>query len=564
MTPSPTTFLLAFRAILVLALVVVAVRGQLGPEGRVGAAPLFGFLPALVALVSTLFLLERRPAWRPFAGLAWVLVFDLAVMGLLLASSLTETAEPELTGFVLLGLVVAVSRDLLAGVLAGGLAAVGFTFLAIRHGLATSPLDPILTARATLLLAAGVFTGFLSREAEQERTEREAETSELRAELAALGAHLRDVLACVASGVLVTDDERRVRTYNRAAERILGLPAHRVLGRPIAEVEGLEAIGRVLGLPPPDEADDGLPAPRQDVAFTRPDGREIRIGYALTPLENLAARRLGSILVFQDVTLLRDYEARLLRQEQLAAVGRLVSGIAHEFGNLLGGAQGHVELARQGGPEDAVEVLPIVHETLGRALVTVEHLLRFARGAPIHLVPGVALGRVAEGALHLLQVEVDRRGVPVDLVVDPATPAVQGDATQLEQVVVNLVINALHAVGGRSSPRIALRVAPTAPPYAAAITVEDSGPGIPPELTRRVFEPFFTTKGPLGGSAVPGTGLGLSVALGVVEAHGGTLDIDVSPTLGGARFTLRLPSTPGEPDVRSASARYGTRTANPG
>ena len=534
---------LGSRAAIIVGLLVVALHaGARSGQDLTGA--MLAFLPALLALVSTLFALETRPGMRPFVGVAWVLVFDLVVLALMLAT-LSETADPHLLSFLLLGVVVATSRDLLAGSLAGALAAGGFMYLSWRHGLAPGPLDPLVLARAGIFLAVGVFTGFLSREAEQERAGRAEETATLREQLADLGEHLKNVLSCVASGVLVVDAQGRVTTYNRAAERILGLPPHKVVGRTLAEIEELRALEAAF------QPQGGLPAPRADLELPAHGGRPAaRIGYALTPLENLAGRRLGWILVFQDVTLIRDYEARLLRQEKLAALGRLVSGIAHEFGNLLGGARGHVDLAlATGAPADAAEALPVVRDTLGRALTTVEHLLRFARGTPLHRVPGVDLRQVVDRALHLLRVELERAGVEVERRFAEATPLV-ADEAQLEQVVVNLLINAIHAVHDR--PRRVIRVSvepvpgrPGASPE-ARLRVEDSGPGVPEELRARIFEPFFTTKGALGGSSVPGTGLGLSMALGVVEGHAGRLDVETSPDLGGASFVVTLPSTDGD------------------
>lgn len=534
--------MLGFRAVMIACLVVMAVRATFQATQL---HALGGFLPALVALASTLFAFERRPGLRPLLGLAWVLVFDLVVMGLMVAT-LGETSEPELLAFLLLGLVIATSRDLLAGTLAGVLAAAGFSYLALKHNLAASVLEPLLISRATLFLAAGVFTGLLSREAEEEREVRAVQTAELRQELADLGEHLKNVLASVGSGVLAVDAAGRLTTYNRAAERILGVQEHKVLGRTLRDLEDLAALAPTIVGPDPRQSDsqqDGRVG-RPDLVFRRPDGREVRIGYATTPLENIAGRRLGMILVFQDVTIIRDYEARMLRQEQLAALGRLVSGIAHEFGNLLGGARGHVDLALSGSPGDAVETLPIVKETLGRALETIEHLLRFARGTPINRTPGVALERVVDRALHLLQVELEGKGVSVERRT-AAAPAVCADATQLEQVLVNLIINAAHALHDRPGRRLRVSVeAPSAD--RVALIVEDSGPGVPRDLHNRIFEPFFTTKGPLGGSKIPGTGLGLSMALGVIEAHEGSIVVDASPELGGARFTIALPSTGGE------------------
>ena len=532
-------FQLSFRAVILVGLLVIALHAG----ARAGLDPLrtaLAYLPALFALVSTLLILEPRPRLRPLIGVAWVLVFDLVVLALMLAT-LGETANPELLAFLLLGVVVATARDLLAGVLAGGLAAGGFLYIAWKHGPPGAAVDSLVLARAGVFLAAGVFAGFLSREAEQERAVRVEETATLREQLADLGEHLRNVLSCVASGVLVVDAQGRVTTYNRAAERILGFPSHKVVGRTLQEVEELRPLEQAFQVPAALPPEGGA---RSDLELPGRRGRgAVRIGYALTPLENVAGKRLGWILVFQDVTLIRDYEARLLHQAKLAALGQLVSGIAHEFGNLLGGARGHVDLALAGGPEDAAEALPVVRDTLGRALTTVEHLLRFARGTPLHLVPGVDVRQVVERAIQLLRGELERHGVQVEVQMGEVPP-IRADAGQLEQVVVNLLINAIHALHGRE--RRVVRVGAERLPEAVRLAVEDSGPGVPPEIAPRIFEPFFTTKGALGGSSIPGTGLGLSTALGIVEGHQGSLTVERSPSLGGACFVIKLPSTEGE------------------
>jgi two-component system sensor histidine kinase PilS (NtrC family) len=555
--------MLAFRAVIIMGLVALAVRETTTGAGSAHPTS-FGeailpYLPAFMALVPLVFTLERVPALRPLLGVAWILVFDLVVMGAMIAT-LGEMTDPELLAFLLLGLVVATARDLLAGSLGGLLAAAGFTYLFVSHDRAVSVFDPVLLSRATVFVAVGLFTGLLSREAEQEREEAAATAAELREQLADLGEHLKNVLASVGSGVMAVDHDGRVRTYNRAAERILGVPSHKVIGRVFLEIEDLAALRPALVERAQVLEDSQQPggARRPDVVFTRHDGRVARIGYATTPLENIAGGRIGVILVFQDVTLIRDYEARLVRQEQLAALGRLVSGIAHEFGNLLGGARGHVELALAGGPQDAVEALPVVKDTLGRVLVTVENLLRFARGTPLNRVPGVSLPEVLDRALHLLSPELEAQKVLVERAYAADAPTVTADATQLEQVFVNIVINAVHAMNDLELRRLRVAVVRRAD-AGAEVTIEDCGPGVPHELRGRIFEPFFTTKGPLGGSKVPGTGLGLSMALGVVEAHAGSLYVDTSPLLHGARFFVSLPSTGGETegDASPRASRAG-------
>ncbi|RMG16227.1 MAG: PAS domain S-box protein [Planctomycetota bacterium] len=513
------------RAALLLGVVALALHDEWGLPGAWARA--VTFLPGLLALVPTLVLLQRRPGWQRQRAFVWAGLFSLFS-----AAFMVGEAPPPRAELLLFAATVACSRTAGGGLLVGFLGA--FLSVSLARGEGEAVAAPLTAALFLPLLgvAVGGFAGAADRAWE--------ETEVLREELAEQAERIQNVLACVASGVLVVDSQGRLTTYNRAAERILGVYEHKALGRVLAEVPGLEPLAELLARPSrAGDEEPGDPA-RADLRFRRPDGRTIYVGYAVSPLEDRAGRRLGQILVFQDVTLIRDYADRMLRQEQLAALGRMVSGIAHEFGNILGGARGLLSMARDESPEEAVESLPLVEETLDRALETVDNLLRFARGTPLHPSPGVRLEEVVERALRMLKSEIERSGLEVEVVVRPEAPAVEADAVQLEQVFINLIINAVHAVEEGEERRLRVEIASEG--GGVVVRFEDSGPGLSPEARERVFEPFFTTKGSFAGGRAPGTGLGLSVALGVVEGHGGSLEAGSSESLGGASFVVRLPT----------------------
>jgi PAS domain S-box-containing protein len=517
----------ATRGLLLLALAWIAVLDVL--ETPQFWTRVLGFLPVLICYVPVVFAAERRATSQRYTSFAWVSVFTLFAIGLLVGES-----APTLLAVLLLGGVVATTRDRLTGVLIGALAAGTALYLGRQDP--TPGSERFYLGLCPILMLTGLYCGLLVRSADQAWEESE----NLREELADQAEQINYVLACVASGVLVVDVKLKILTFNRAAERILGLPEHTVVGRELSAIPTLASLGEIFETSPP-STDSTESTPRNDLEFTRPDGGRIWVGYAVSRLENRAALQLGFVLVFQDVTLIRDYASRMLQQEQLAALGRMVSGIAHEFGNILGGARGLVELAMLDEPEEAVEILPVVKETLSRALETVDNLLRFARGTPLNRVPGVEPHAVLERALILLTADLERGSVNVETDFQDVTP-LQADAIQLEQVFINLIINAVHAVDGQDDRRLKISVTPSEDGR-VVIRFEDSGPGIPKEVLGRVFEPFFTTKGSLGGSKVPGTGLGLSIALGVIEGHDGTISASVSPDLTGACFTISLPST---------------------
>lgn len=507
------------RALLLIGVALLSVS-QAG-----SARALLVFVPA--AMVTTFAVFSERSGEGRVPAVAWTSAFGFASLGVFLVG-IHGNARLEWMAFLLLGTLVGTARNLFAGLLAGCMASLGFLYVGLKLDLAAIG-EPVLLGPAFVLLSAGALMGVAQEQSDQSWA--------LREELATLGESLRNVLSCVGSGVLVVEgDQREVTTINPAATRILGLAEHKAIGRPLA-AGPLQALAELLSGTPDS-------AGRSDVAFLREDGSQVQIGYDVSPLVDRAGRRLGTILVFQDVTLIRDYEERMLRQEKLAALGRLVSGIAHEFGNQLGGARGLLDLALlEDDPREAISSLEPVRETLTRSLTTVENLLRFARGTPLQLQPGVDLALVLQRALDLLRAQIEASGLLVEVQLQPV-PLLVLDPIQLEQVVLNLVINAIHATESCDPPRLTITLALDG--AEVLLSLDDNGPGVPEPVRAKIFEPFFTTKGALGGSSTPGTGLGLSMVLGVVEAHSGRLSVDTSPLLAGARFRIWVPSTKGE------------------
>jgi len=268
----------------------------------------------------------------------------------------------------------------------------------------------------------------------------------------------------------------------------------------------------------------------------------------------------GAIVYYEafvkDMGALHAAEQALRHAEKLAAVGRLVSGVAHELNNPLSAvllfADGLLE--EPGRPAADREALTLVREQALRARAIVRDLLAFVRGA------GGAAGTVdARAALtaaaRALAPQAAAAGARLDVALGGPPDDAAGDdlgllrvdQAGLEQIVTNLVVNALHAAPGSS-----VRLAAARDGDMLRITVDDEGPGIAPEVQARMFEPFFTTK-----SVGAGTGLGLSVSLGIVERYGGTLTGETrapgdAPGMGrGARFTVTLPL------ASSATARAG-------
>jgi PAS domain S-box-containing protein len=237
----------------------------------------------------------------------------------------------------------------------------------------------------------------------------------------------------------------------------------------------------------------------------------------------------------------RQLEQQLAQAQRVESLGRLAAGVAHDFNNLLTAILSNVELARM----DVAEASPIVRHLdeiwhAGEsAKALVRQLLVFAR-QPSQEVTFVDVGAMLEGTLRLLSRLL---GEDVAIVSHlPSTPAhVRIDARQLEQVIVNLAVNARDAMPGGGTLRIDVELVGERPSGSVRVSVSDSGSGIPEPILARIFEPFFTTK-PVG----KGTGLGLAVAFEVVQQAGGKISVHSEPGRG-STFTLEFPEAAAQP-----------------
>lgn len=238
---------------------------------------------------------------------------------------------------------------------------------------------------------------------------------------------------------------------------------------------------------------------------------------------------------FNDMTgNLADTHRQLAQADKLASVGRLAAGIAHEINNPLTGVLSYASLLRKRMEADAsaCEDLDVIVRETVRCRGIIRGLLDFARPAAPARKP-MDLNDVVRRSVSVVMTQLSLHHVDLSLELATDLPLVQADANQIEQVVVNLLLNAADAIGeAGGNIRATTRPGPGA---SLELLLRDSGHGIPPEDLPRIFEPFFTTKGNHG------TGLGLAVSWGIVEAHGGALE--VQSELGqGTCFTLRLPA----------------------
>ena len=242
----------------------------------------------------------------------------------------------------------------------------------------------------------------------------------------------------------------------------------------------------------------------------------------------------GAVVVWKDVTEEREVTWRLLQAEKMAAVGQLAGGVAHEINNPLGGILAFAQLMAQDerSAEDQ-ESLRLIQDAAIRAKRIVESLLRFSRRPRQDERGEVDLARLTEDALFLTQSQI--KGTQVEVVRSLAPAHTVGNGNQIQQIIVNLVVNAVQALGKKG--RITVTTGHSSSGR-AQLVVADDGPGVEPKLASRIFEPFFTTK-PEG----QGTGLGLSICYRIAEEHGGSIHYEPVHG-GGASFVVELPPAP--------------------
>ncbi len=238
------------------------------------------------------------------------------------------------------------------------------------------------------------------------------------------------------------------------------------------------------------------------------------------------------VVVYKDVTDEREVARRLFHAEKMSAVGQLAGGVAHEINNPLGGILAFAQLmSGENRSPDDLEKLKLIQDAANRAKRIVDTLLRFSRRPREEERGPVDLPQVADDALFLLQSTFKDGKAGLVRAYEPAVAL--GNANQLQQILVNLVVNGVQAMEGRGKVTVATG---PAGPGRVRLSVADTGPGIKPEIAKRIFEPFFTTK-PEG----EGTGLGLSICYQIAEEHGGTIRVE-SQDGAGATFIVELPA----------------------
>ena len=356
------------------------------------------------------------------------------------------------------------------------------------------------------------FVGLLAARLAERGERSDVRLIEARHALANLRALHERIVESIRSGVVTTDLEGRIYTFNAAAEEITGYRAEELRGQDVSIL-----FGPIEGRVEQSLSTTGVARPRFESDCLTADGLRLRLGFSISPLHDDAGETTGLIITFQDLTHVRALEETKRRQDRLAAVGRVAAGIAHEIRNPLAAMRGSIQVLRSeadGDPAKA-ELMGIVLRESDRLNQIITDFLTYARPRQVSLAP-VDLREPLRETFALLRHSHETRPdhlIEEDYPDEPVLAAV--DAAGLRQVFWNLARNALQAMPDGGTLSVALSRTDSG---RLRITFADTGQGMSPEQVERLFEPFSSSR-------AGGTGLGLSIAYQIVRDHGGTINV---------------------------------------
>jgi PAS domain S-box-containing protein len=345
---------------------------------------------------------------------------------------------------------------------------------------------------------------------------------------------VRRLVACFPDVIVVLDTQGRYTFVSPRIQELLGYTPEEFVGGSLDERPHPEDRQNVLKFF--HELVSGATVIGTVEYRTRhKDGRWRTFRANAGPLTDAEGKVIGVVASARDVTESKRLEEQLLQSEKLAAIGQMVSGVAHELNNPLTAIIGVSELLRERVADDSSRrQVELIQKQARKAAGLVEGLLTFSRPSHPRRQP-VELLDLVRRAMELHRGTLEKHSIAIELTTTADLPSVEADPNQLVQVLVNLLANSEQAIASvRARGKIQIRVTMT--DKMAEVLIDDDGPGIPAEIRPKIFDPFFTTRRAGGGS-----GLGLTICHVIVKEHGGSIEALSAPS-GGARFRILLPA----------------------
>jgi PAS domain S-box-containing protein len=346
-------------------------------------------------------------------------------------------------------------------------------------------------------------------------------------EIARLKDFSENIVESLNVGVLAVDLGGIVESWNTRMEQLFGVARQDAVGSELSALLPAELTTEIVRRSNGEQI-TGIYKQRMQY-----QGKAMTLNVSIAPLVSKSGERIGRLLLFDDVTQRERMEEQMSQTEKLTSLGLLAAGVAHEVNTPLAVISNYIQmLAKQmpdGDPRQAI-IEKIVKQTF-RASEIVNNLLNFSRTGGADL-SDVDVNRVVEDTLSLVTHPLKAAQIQVVKNLDVRLPAVRGSANKLQQVFLNLFLNARDAMQGGGM----LEIRTAAQNGSVEIEVVDTGAGIPREHINRIFDPFFTTK-----SSGRGTGLGLSVTYGIIKEHAGKIDVRSTPGKG-TSFHVEFPA----------------------
>lgn len=351
-------------------------------------------------------------------------------------------------------------------------------------------------------------------------------------ELAELKIYNENVIESLTVGIAVISPEGEITIWNSCMGRLYGLAKQDVLGRPLEEVFSAPLVNTLKTFFSGPHWEISEPGLLHKTHLETSSGETRLVNLSLAPFVSADHINTGTLLIFDDITERVQLEQKLSQAEKLSSIGLFAAGVAHEVNTPLAGISSYVQMMIQEMPEDDSrrQILKKVEAQTFRASKIISNLLNFARVSDSEFSK-LNLNSVMTDTVSLLDHPLKKAGVEVHLDLDPSLPPTLGSSGKLQQVFMNLVLNARDSMpqGGQ------VRVRTYASNSSIVIEVEDEGQGISRQDIKRVYDPFFTSK-----EVGEGIGLGLSVSYGIVQEHSGQISVDSQPGKG-TTFRVELP-----------------------
>ena len=347
---------------------------------------------------------------------------------------------------------------------------------------------------------------------------------------------LESIVEKAGDAISVVDLEGKVVYWNEGAENIYGYKKEEVSGKKLSQLlyprdersraEEEKLMGKWMA-----QVREGKVVPNVEVKRQTKEGREILINMTISPLRDAEGKIIGASRICKDITHLKKAEERLILAERLSSLGELTAGVAHELRNPLAGIKINTQILsrKKDLPEMEKKLLSSTQEGIEKIQKIVDDMLHFAKPKASHFEEEEINGVVKE-SLAILQTKLKKGNITSAFEKGQRLPRLFIDIHQIQQVLINLMLNAIQAM--EKGGTLTIRTFPENE-GGVGIEVKDTGVGIAKSHVKKIFDPFFTTKS-------EGTGLGLSISLKILESHGATIDV-VSEAGRGSTFTIHFP-----------------------